>query len=241
MAMAICAALTGISSAHAQTQAQQDRLDVLARYTGAMAFCEKLGMHVVPDAGTRIGNLVEAEVRTWGGDQDALSRMAVGTVRRRTAMSKGDLESAAAGMKSDAELRSVRSIFLRYGELCLGASKDMSFSQIVSVPTDYSLDAAATRASDELLEAGGLASWQTPEIQARGDLLMLAGACRRQLGAARSDALLDNYGRSDDARERRYYLGAFDEGLGDTELNLDRTQCERALGRMQAKIKSASN
>lgn len=72
-----------------------------------------------------------------------------------------------------------------------------------------------------MLELGGLASWQTPRIQARGDLMMLAGTCRSKIGAARSDALVQEFGQSDDPRVRDYYSKSFDEGLADFDDHFD--------------------
>lgn len=223
-------------SVPAQTQSQQDRLDLLARFTGAMPFCQRLGFDVADDTGERLGAVVEAEVVQWEGDKSAIAKMVGDTVRRQTAIAKSDLEHAASTMNSDEELRSVRSIFLKYGRLCIAAAHDKSFAQIVAIPPGFDLEGAATTESDKLLEGGGLASWQTPEIQVRGDLMMLAGTCRRQIGAVRSDALIERYGRSDDPRARGYYLRQFDEGLADTELNFDKTQCDRAIGRFEAKL-----
>lgn len=90
-----------------------------------------------------------------------------------------------------------------------------------------------------MLEAGGLASWQTPDIQARGDMMMLAGVCRAQIGATRSDALVRQYGQTDDARVRGYYRGSFDSGLADTELTFTLAQCNRAIANQQKDIEAA--
>jgi hypothetical protein len=79
---------------------------------------------------------------------------------------------------TDAALRSIRSVFSKYGGECLEAARDPLFARIITVPTSFDLEAAATGAADSLLKDGGLASWQTPAIQARGDLMMAAGTCR---------------------------------------------------------------
>lgn len=88
-----------------------------------------------------------------------------------------------------------------------------------------------------MLEAGGLASWQTPEIQARGDLMMLAGICRSKIGPARSDALVKEFGQSDDPRVRNYYTKSFDEGLDDPTVIETLAGCNKAITPYRAKIR----
>lgn len=223
--------------ASAQTQAQQDRLEQLGRYTVTAPMCGKLGMTLAPDIETAIEPAVKAETATWGLPSSIVDRLSGEAVARQSAMLKTDLEAASAAAKTAEQLRGVKAIFLRHGETCLGASSDPLFSRFVQRPAGYDLDRAATAAADSLLEAGGLASWQTPLIQARGDLLMLAGACRHRIGPVRSDDLVKTFGRSDDPRERSYYSHAFDEGLSDTELRaLDLTQCNRAILRYRQQI-----
>jgi hypothetical protein len=231
----LCLVAQGTSTA-AQTQAQQDRLDVIARFIGAAPFCARLGMEMPADAGEQLGALLEQELREWQGDQQAIERMVSETIARRTATMKIDLERASEQTRSEAQLRGVKAIYLRYGSLCLQAARDKTFARVLTVPAGYSLEEAATKVSDESLAQGGLASWQTPAIQARGDLLMAAGACRARIGADRSDALLATYGKSDDQRTRDYYLHAFDLGLNDTEMNFTTAQCERVIRNYKAKI-----
>lgn len=132
----------------------------------------------------------------------------------------------------------MRSVFLKYGSQCLKAARDPVFSGVINVPTDFDLNSAATAAADSLLADGGLASWQTPAIQARGDLMMAAGTCRWRIGAARSDAIFQKYSHATDARERAYYVRSFDDGLSDTSFNFDRAQCERLIKRLTAKAET---
>ena len=140
-----------------------------------------------------------------------------------------DLDTAADNARTDEQLRGVSAILMGYGRTCMEAPHDPIFSHIIGTPPGYDLAAAVTAFSDGLLENGGLASWQTPAIQARGDMMMLAGVCRARIGAARSDALVSQFGQTDDAQVRGYYRQAFDLGLADTELNFSLTQCERAI------------
>jgi hypothetical protein len=152
-------------------------------------------------------------------------------------MLKTDLEAAAAGAKTDAQLRAVQGILLGYGRTCVTAATDPIFSSLIVAPSGYDLDKAATEAADSMLEVGGLASWQTPPIQARGDLMMLAGTCRSRIGAARSDALVKLYGQSADSRVRDYYSHSFDEGLADPSIISTLAGCKRAIAANVAKLR----
>jgi hypothetical protein len=220
----------------AQTQTQLDRLDELAQFTAVSPMCKKLGFTIAPDIEDRLDPVVQAEIATWDGDHKRLETAAAEAMQRRTRMLAIDLKFFADGTTSEAKLRDVKSILIRYGHTCEQAALDKVFQTLVSVPVGYNLEQAATIESDGLLEAGGFASWQTPQIAARGDMMTIAGACRHLIGPHRSDALRQMYGRSDDPRERAYYNRSFDSGLSDTELNMDRTQCERAISRYRQKI-----
>ena len=96
-----------------------------------------------------------------------------------------DLDTAAASAKTSQQLRGIRAILLGYGHTCMEATTDPIFSKVIAAPPGYDLNNAVTLEADSILEAGGLASWQTPAVQARGDMMMLAGTCRSQIGAAR--------------------------------------------------------
>lgn len=126
-------------------------------------------------------------------------------------------------------------MFNRLADACMGAARDPIFSKLMTIPAGFDETRAVTAAADALLEAGGLASWQTNRVQARGDLLMVAGSCRRHIGAAQSDALFRQYGWSDDVRERDYYTRSFQAGLDDDELDLDAAQCAKALKSFKSK------
>ena len=174
----VVAILCMTSPSHAQTQAQQDRLDTLARYTVTAPFCEKLGMTIDEKAGDKFEAALKVETASWNVDPVIVQQLMRGAFQRQGRMFEIDLDAAAAKAKTDAELRRVREIFLSYGRTCLAAAADPIFSKFIAVPAGYDLERAATAASDALLEKGGLASWQTPAIQARGDMMMVAGACR---------------------------------------------------------------
>jgi hypothetical protein len=224
------------SSAAAQTQPQFDRLNTLARYGMVMGWCDKLGMKLAPNWEGQIDRGVTAEVLSWGLSADASKQLIAETVTRQARINQIDLDMLTeTSAKTEAGLRGVRSVFAKYGRMCLEAARDPLFSRIVTVPPNFEVEAAATQAADGLLKDGGLASWQTPTIQARGDLMMAAGTCRSHIGAARSDEIFQKYSHAADPREREYYVHSFDQGLADTSFNFDASQCERLIKRLTLK------
>jgi len=236
---AIAAILCSASSSFAQTQVQQDRLDTLARYTVTAPVCQRLGMTVDEKAGDKFAVALKVETASWSLDPAVVEQLMSTAFERQGRMLAIDLDAAAAHAKTDAELRRVREILLGYGKTCLAAAADPIFSRFVVLPAGFDLGRAAADLSDSMLEGGGLASWQTPAIQAHGDLMMVAGACRAKIGAAPSDALVRTFGASDDPRVRAYYTRSFNEGLNDAELNFTLPQCERAIARLRQTIADA--
>jgi hypothetical protein len=199
--------------------------------------CERLGMRVSPDLATKAESAIDAETASWNVDRATVDRLKNEAVSRQLAILKTDLETASNGAKTTAQLQGLRQILLGYGHTCIAAAADPIFSALIVSPPGYDLEKAATDASDAMLEAGGLASWQTPQIQAHGDLMMVAGTCRSKIGAARSDALVKEFGQSDDPRVRDYYSKSFDEGLSDPAIISTLAGCNRAITAYRAKIR----
>ena len=227
-------ALPSLSAA--QTQAQQDRIDDIAKYSVTSAMCKLLGATVVANPGPALQSAMLKEAQAWGLPPSVVTQRFQASTARQGRIFGTDLTYAVDNAKTDQQLRDVKKIAVRYGTVCVAAARDPLFGKIMSLPVGFSVEGAATKYADSLLEAGGLASWQTPKIQRRGDLAMLAGACRRVIGAHQSDAIMRSYGRSEDVREREYYNSAFQSGLGDTELNFTKAQCARAINRNKAEL-----
>lgn len=222
--------------AAAQTQAQVDRANQIAKYGMRLAVCKKLGMTLAPDAIERMTELAAKEVATWGLPSDGGEKLIGQAARRHGQMFSVDLDAAAAKANNEIELRRLSTVLADLGRDCPAMLGDPIFARILSAPAEFNLTSAARDAADAILADGGLASWQTPSIQARGDLMMLAGTCRAEIGAARSDAIVSKYSRSDDSRERGYYLRSFDAGLDDTELQFSKAQCDRAIRANEAQL-----
>lgn len=236
ISLAALAIVTAATPAFAQSQAQQDRIDEVSRFVVTAPICRKLGMMVDPALPDKVEGAFATETSVWLLAPVAIERLKLASIERQSNVLKVDLETASANAKTDAQLRQIGSILRSYGQTCLVATRDPIFAQVITVPSGFDLDRAATDTADGMLEAGGLASWQTPAIQARGDMMMVAGACRKRIGKARSDALVAEFGKSDSPRTRDYYLKSFDDALNDTELNFDVAQCYRLVTRYRAAI-----
>ena len=233
----LCGALLSFSQfAAAQTQAQVDRANQIAKYGMRLAVCKKLGMKLAPNAIDRMTELAAQEVAAWGLPNQDGETLIGQAARRHGQMFRLDIDAAAAKANNEAELRRLSAVLADLGRDCPTMLGDPIFARILSAPAGFDLTSAAKEAADALLADGGLASWQTPSIQARGDLMMLAGTCRAEIGAARSDAIVFKYSRSDDSRERGYYLRSFDAGLSDTERQFSEVQCERAIRANETKL-----
>jgi hypothetical protein len=236
-AVAICSVTS--TPAIAQSQAQQDRIDRVAQSVATAPFCQRLGMAVDPEIGAKVAVAFRAETASWQVAPAFIEALQAAALRRQRAMLQVDLETTSGNAKTAEQLRGIGTILMGYGSTCIEATRDPIFSQVITAPPGYDLTKAVTSFSDSLLEGGGLARWQTPAIQARGDMLMLAGTCRARIGAARSDALVSQFGQSEDARVRGYYRQAFDLGLADTELKFTLAQCNRAITNQRSTIAAA--
>lgn len=228
-----------IQPVRAQTQQQQDRIDRVSRLVVTAPLCGRLGMTIDPDLPAKVAAAFKDETSAWGMDQHQLDQLAAESSDRQTKLFLRDLGAESDNAKSEAQLRNLRSVLLSYAHTCVEATEDPIFSKVVTKPTGFSADAAATMSADSMLEDGGLASWQTPAIQARGGMMMIAGTCRSVIGKARSDALVSEYGKSEDPRARKYYLKSFDIGLDDTESKFSLVQCNRAIASYRADIAKA--
>lgn len=225
-----------IQPLRAQTQQQQDRIDRVSRLLVTAPLCRGMGMTVDPDLPAKVTAGFKAETVEWGMPSGRLEQLAAASADRQGKLFAQDLDTEAANAKSAAQLRKLSTILLSYGRTCVEATSDPLFSAVIKKPAGFDVEAAATTFADSMLEDGGLASWQTPAVQARGDLMMVAGTCRRVIGKARSDALVAEFGKSDDARTRDYYLKSFDIGLDDTDRTFSLAQCNRMISGFRAKI-----
>ncbi len=145
----LTASILWCSPAPAQTQLQFDRLNTLAHYGMVMAWCDKLGMKLAADWESQVDRDITAEALSWGLASDAAKQLVGETVARQSRINQIDLDVLAKNKtKTEAGLRDIRSVFVKYGRQCLEAARDPLLSHILTVPGDFNLEAAATEAAD---------------------------------------------------------------------------------------------
>lgn len=224
---------TWSATTSAQTQIEQDRIDLIAKYTVVSAACLRFHASVSPSIDTLVREGLYAEAASWSINRDSVAESFSRALERENRIFEIDLKFASTHAKTEQELRNLKSVMARYAIICAEAAKDRTFRYYIILPDNFDPTIAASELTDSMLEAGGIASWQTAQIRARGDLMMLAGACRKTIGPVKTDALLKAYGRSDNPRERNYYNNAFQAGLDDTELNFSAAQCDRVIAKFK--------
>lgn len=223
------------TSAFGQTPAQFQRVDQLAQYTVESVACADLGFTLKGDE-KAVQQAAEAELVAAGAPVQATKGLYEEAVARRLQTFGKDLKASEdAAFRSKSPGSALQQVFVERGEFCSRAAGDPLFSQFLQAPAPFDAKRAALELADQLLESGGLASWQTPQIQARGNVVLVAGACRRQIGSARSDAIFAEYTRTADPRTRSFYSTSFQQGLTDPDYaDLDAAQCERAIRSLKA-------
>jgi hypothetical protein len=230
-----------IVPATAQTQVQQDRIDQVSRFVITAPLCERLGMTLDPALPDTVEAAFRTETSGWAVDRVVIDQLKAASLNRQSTVFQMDLDAVIGAAKSEAQLRQIRTKLVSYGRSCVSAARDTIFSKVIHAPPTFDVESAVTAFADSLLEDGGLASWQTPAIRARGQIMMAAGTCRRKVGKARSDALVAEFGKSDDPRARNYYLKSFDLGLEDTDASFSLAQCNRLITRSRADVVKAGS
>ncbi len=230
-------ALASVHPSIAQTQAQQDRLDRVAQFVVTAPMCGRLGMIVASDLPDRADRELHNEAASWSMPTATFEALKADSISRQSRILVTDLEAASENAKTAQQLRNVRDILMGYGRMCMAATHDPIFATLITLPPNYDLARAVNDAADAMLDSGGLASWQTPRIQARGDLMTIAGTCRSKIGPMRSDAIVKEFNQSADPRVRSYYRRSFDDGLADPSIIGDLQGCNRAIQRMRLKAR----
>jgi hypothetical protein len=122
----------------AQTTEQFDRINTLTHYGMVMAWCDKLGMKLSPNWDSRIEHGINAEVQAWGLPRDTAKQLVSEAVTRQSRLNKIDLDAITEQQtKTEAGLRSVSSVFRKYGSQCLDAGREPRFFGVIKVPANF--------------------------------------------------------------------------------------------------------
>ncbi len=179
-----------------------------------------------------------AEAKLSGVDEETAGSWASEGVKRHVASFRRDLREAQSG-NTEAEIAaSVRAVFDILSSKCETVAADPISRGIFSAGTPEAMREARAALEDPLLAGVGAASWQTPAIWARGELLMGLGVCKNRLSREDHDHLLAEHlpASSDTSPAGRWMAGQYVEGIrSSADMDLDATQCGRLLsGRIGA-------
>ena len=178
--VALCSVLS--APAFAQSQAQQDRIDRVAQLVVTAPMCQRLGMTVDSEIGTKVEAAFRLETATWQLAPAIVDALKAAALRRQNAMLRVDLEATAGNARTDEQLRGINTILMGYGRTCMEATRDPIFSQVVTAPPGYDQTTAVTAFSDSLLADDRLTA--RPRFQWDGDdgssLYLTVGAMTEQ-------------------------------------------------------------
>lgn len=238
--LALAAGLT--TPAKAQPGSPAARIEEIARYSASLPACQKVGFQLGPGWMDELPNKAVSEVEGLGMSKEEADRQLAEAMRIRRSVfdSKSSALLSGPGSSGPNFGSNVLAWLKDQSKDCVVIARDPLFAPYVRAPVSFDPAKSARTATDELIAPGGLASWQTAQIRARGDVVMAAAACRHQIGAARSDALFKQWATTTVERERAYYKTAYNLGLSSDDLQeLTAAQCERAITRLGRKAGGA--
>ena len=247
VAVALVLPVAAAAQGRPEVAAAYARLDTLSQYYADVAMCERLGFAIDEPAIAVAQEKIVAEATAGGMDtleaQSALQSKAESKLRRM----QENLETMTADALHAKSMRAdIVGVFARYVRRCEDATSDPIFSAVVhGLPA---ADAANIRQAliDRLVEPAGEASWQTPKIVARADLLAAVGVCKSELSAAeveRETAPFIGPGRADAVPQDRlahYYSASYLAGIDNAEsAHLTPAQCATLLAARHTKLAQA--
>ena len=97
----------------AQSQAQQDRIDQVARFLVTAPTCEHLGMKVDPDFPTKLEAAFKIETTPWAVDAKVVERAMTAALTRQSHISEIDLKVISDNLTTDAQLRGLDALYPR--------------------------------------------------------------------------------------------------------------------------------
>lgn len=247
MAVAALAVATAAPAGAADTQARaKARLESIAAYAPATAICKQLGWPV-SEAPDDFGDLVLAEAVKGGMKPQEATDYFLAAVKRQGELFEADLNRLGDAMMSGKPARAaVQAYADRMDRTCAAAAADPIAHLIVGqLPPAKRAELKAAFVED-LLARIKQASWQTPGVLARADLVSAVGACRRFLTQTEIDrdlaGLIVDRKPADPAkaRELAFYDEWYANGLKEAaELNFDETECQRVMEKSRAAVAAA--
>lgn len=215
------------------------RVDEVGSYLMATTVCSEIGWTLSDGATEQIATRVYAEQAEAGVDQATVDLWSGEILRRHSDILRTEMTRAAASFRDQGELTALADFFAGADRRCDAFASDPISVGLISSDGSAARALARQAKIDSWVEVGGLASWQTPALTAKGDLLMALGACSTVLPTARRDAMLTRHLPPAESRDRAsvYLTGQYLEGIRSAaEFAFNEVQCERLVGRRTAAV-----
>ncbi|MDO9338488.1 MAG: hypothetical protein Q7T61_19005 [Caulobacter sp.] len=219
------------------------RIDRLAEYTAATAWCKRSGYTYLNRNTDAFDAALVAEAAPAGLTRfDALEAYRQSIGKRKAAI---DSESAKwlKGVSDDQSIGpAVTAWTTALEETCAQAAVDPVGGLLIRPLPPEERAKARIAMADEILSLVGEASWQAPKIRAKADLMYVVGACIIRLPSAlsyHSEATKGPEPLDEIEKKRRaYFEKNFENGaLAALELNLSEAECRAAVAEKAAAAK----
>lgn len=224
--------------------AAYSRIDTLAAYAGDAALCSKLGYAVSDDFTPVLAERSLAEMQAEGVSEETATVWVNEALQRTLKARKAEMDSYTSSLDDEAEIASsVRAMYASLQAKCATIAADPISFGIITAGTPDELLTAKTAMEDQLLADVGAASWQTPAIWARGELLIGLGVCKNVMPRSEHDSLLAEHlpASSDRTSAGRWVSAQYLAGLRSfADMDLDATQCRRLISGRISDLNSAA-
>lgn len=215
------------------------RVDEVGSYLTATTVCSEMGWTLSEGAMELIATRVYAEQVEAGVDKATVDLWSGEIFRRHSDILRTEMTRAAASFREQGDLTALADFFVRTDRRCEAFEADPISVGLISSDGSTARGLARQAKIDSWVEVGGLASWQTPALTAKGGLLMALGACSSIMPTARRDVLLARHLPPAESRDRAsmYLTGQYLQGIRSAaEFAFDEVQCERLVGRRTAAV-----
>ncbi len=224
--------------------AAYSRLDTVAGYAGSAAYCGNLGYTLADDFSSVLAGRALAETKAEGVSEETATIWVREALRRASKTRDAEMAAYSSNLNNEAEIAAtVRTMYSSLQDKCASVAADPISVGILTAGTPEELLSAKTSMEDTLLADVGAASWQTPAIWARGELLMGLGVCKNTMPRDEHDRLLAEHQPkpSDTSTEGRWMGGQYVEGIrSSADMGLDATQCRRLVSGRIAALNTAT-
>lgn len=212
--------------------AAYSRMDTVSSYPASAGSCRMLGYTASDNFPYVLAERAIAEAKQAGVSEATANAWASEGVRRHGASFQRDLRNAQSGSTETEIAASVKAVFDTLSSKCATVAADPISRGIFTAGSPEAMREARSAVEDPLLAGVGAASWQTPAIWARGELLMGLGVCKNTMPREEHDSLLAEHlpASSDASTSGRWIAGQYVEGIrSSADMGLDATQCRRLM------------